>query len=71
MEKQSNIRQMRVLIEVVDAATVKTAGASDDPVDLVALVEQEFGRVGAVLACDAGDEGFFHSIPLSGSIFTP
>jgi hypothetical protein len=29
-------------------------------VDFIALAQQEFGEVGAVLAGDAGDEGFFH-----------
>ena len=31
--------------------------AADHADDLVALVEQELGEVGAVLAGDAGDEG--------------
>ena len=31
--------------------------------DLVALVEQEFGQIRAVLAGDPGDEGFFHGLP--------
>jgi len=60
MEKQSNIRQMRVLIEVVDLAAVKTARAADEAVDLVAFGKKEFGQVRAVLAGDASDERFFH-----------
>jgi hypothetical protein len=32
-------------------------------VDLIALREQIFGQVGAVLAGDAGDECFFHAKP--------
>jgi hypothetical protein len=33
-------------------------------VHLVALVQQQFGEVRAVLAGDAGDECFFHFFPL-------
>ena len=39
---------------------LSVAGAADDAVDLVALVEQQLGEVGAVLAGDAGDEGGRH-----------
>jgi hypothetical protein len=45
-----------VLIEVVDAVGVEQAGAALDAVHFVALVQQEFRQVGAVLAGDAGDE---------------
>jgi hypothetical protein len=32
-------------------------------VDFVALAQQKLGKVGAVLAGDAGDEGFFGHSP--------
>jgi len=48
-----------VLVEVVDAIGVEGGGATDDAVDFVAFLEEEFGEVGAVLAGDAGDEGAF------------
>ena len=51
---------VEVLVEVVDPVGVEGAGPADEAVDLVALAEQEFGQVGAVLAGDAGDECFFH-----------
>src|SRR5205807_424873 len=39
---------------------VERAGAADDPVDLVALGQQQLGQVRAVLAGDAGDERALH-----------
>jgi hypothetical protein len=47
---------VRILVEVVDAVGVEQRAAALDAVHLVALVEQELGEVGAVLAGDAGDE---------------
>jgi len=44
---------------VVDAVGVEEGSAALDAVDFVALAEQKFGEVGAVLAGYAGDEGFF------------
>ncbi len=46
-----------VVVEVVDAPGRERARAADQAVDVVALVEQQLGEVGAVLAGDAGDEG--------------
>jgi hypothetical protein len=37
-------------------------------VDFIALAQQEFGEVGAVLASDAGDEGFLGHISGSATI---
>ncbi|TQD77653.1 hypothetical protein C1H46_036814 [Malus baccata] len=42
-------------VDVVDALGVEVGGPSDQAVDVVAFVEEEFGEVGAVLAGDAGD----------------
>jgi len=50
---------VRVLVEVVDAVGVEQRTAALDAVDFVAFVEQEFSQIGAVLAGNAGDEGFF------------
>jgi len=60
MEKETDVGEMWVLIEVVDATAVQTARAADEAADLVAFGKKEFGQVRAVLAGDAGDEGFFH-----------
>ena len=46
-----------------DALEVEGARPADHAADLVALVEQELGQVGAVLAGDAGDQcSFRHAV---------
>ena len=55
-----------VVVEVVDPVGVEARGAADDAVDLVALLEQELGQVGAVLAGDAGDQGALARSPRRG-----
>jgi hypothetical protein len=37
MEEKPDIRQVRILIEMVDPAAVQTARTADDSVDFVAL----------------------------------
>jgi hypothetical protein len=53
---------MGILIEVVDSIGVKKGGPALDAVDLVAFFQQQFSEIGSVLAGDAGNEGFFHSV---------
>jgi len=55
MKEKAGIREVGVLVEVVDAFGVKCAGTADKSVDFVAFVEEEFGKIGAVLAGYAGD----------------
>ena len=45
MQEQSRVRQVRILIEMVDASAIEAAGAPDETVDFVALFEQEFGQI--------------------------
>ena len=52
---------VRILVEVVDAGGVEQGGAPLDAVDLVALGEQQFGQVGAVLPGDASDQRLLHT----------
>ncbi len=59
MQDEPLIRLMGVLIEVVDPVGVEQRAAALDAVDDVALVQQEFGEIGAVLSGDAGDERGF------------
>jgi hypothetical protein len=47
---------VRVFVQVVDAVGVEQRRTALDAVDFVALLQQELGKVGAVLAGDAGDE---------------
>jgi hypothetical protein len=44
---------------MVQAPRVEGAGAADDAMHFVAFGQQEFGQVGAILAGDADDQGFF------------
>ena len=73
MQEEAHALLVPVAVEVVDAVGVEQAGAALDAVDDVALIEKEFGEVGAVLAGDAGDEGDFgvlcHSVFLQGRVF--
>ncbi len=47
--------------QMVDAAGGEARGAPDHPVDLVAFFQEEFGKIGAVLAGDSGDQrDFWH-----------
>ena len=55
MKEKAGIGEVGVLVEVVDSFGVKCAGAADKAVDFVAFVEEEFSKVGAVLAGYAGD----------------
>ena len=59
MQDELAVGLVRILIEVIDAVGVEERRAALDAVDLVAFVEQELGEVGAVLARDAGDQGYF------------
>ena len=56
VQEQPGLRVVRVTVKVVDARGVERRCAPDQPVHLVALVQQQLGQVGAVLAGDAGDE---------------
>jgi hypothetical protein len=43
---------MRILIEMVDAVCVEKRGTTFNTVHFVALLEQKFGEIGAVLSGD-------------------
>ena len=49
------IGAVRIVVEVIDALGVERAGAADKPVHFIALGEQQFRQVGAVLAGDSGN----------------
>jgi len=63
VEVDPRLGVVEVPVEVIDTIGVEGAGPADKAVDLIALREQKFGQVGAVLAGDAGDECFFHAKP--------
>ena len=54
-----------ILIEVIDAGGVEGGGAAFDAVYGVALLQEEFREIGAVLAGDPSDERLFHGGTLS------
>ena len=56
MQDEAAVADVRILVQVIDPVGVEQRRPALDAVDDVALVEQELGEVGAVLAGDAGDE---------------
>ncbi len=53
---------MWVLVEMIDAVGIEQGAAALDPVDLIALGEQQLGKIGSILSGDAGDQSpFLHS----------
>ena len=59
VKKEADSLFVAILVKMVDAICVEEACAALDAVNDVALVEQEFGKLSAVLAGDAGNEGDF------------
>jgi hypothetical protein len=59
VQREATIHSMRILVQVIDAVGVEQRCAALDAVHLVTLVEQELGKIGAILAGDAGDESGF------------
>ena len=54
--EQVALVQRDPVADVLDAVELLGRGAADHAVDVVALLEQQLGEVGAVLAGDAGDQ---------------
>ena len=59
VEFEVRVVDVWVLVDVVDAPSVEQAAPALDTVDDVALFEQKFGKIGAVLTSDAGYERDF------------
>src|SRR4029078_4653298 len=53
------------LVDVIDALGVERGRTADETVHLVALGQQQFGQVAAVLSGDTGDEGALASCGFS------
>ena len=56
MQDEVAVINMRILIEVVDAARVEAGAAAFDSMNGVALLQQQLSKVGSILSGDAGDE---------------
>ena len=59
VQDEARIGIMRILVEMLDPPGVEARRPTLDAVHLVALGEQQFGEIGAVLAGDAGDQSHF------------
>ena len=55
VQKHSNVVNVRIGVKMIDARSVERAGASDDPVDFVAFLQQQISQVTSVLPGDTGD----------------
>jgi len=51
---------VRVFVEVVDSPRVERGASSDDAPDVIALFQEQFSKIGAVLARYAGNQRLFH-----------
>ena len=60
VQEQMRRAHMRVLVEMVNAFGVERAGATDNPVHLVALGEKKLRQIRTVLPRDPRDERAFH-----------
>jgi hypothetical protein len=53
MEMKPDLRSMRVMVDMINAIGVESAGTADKPVNLVAFVQKKLCQVTAILACNA------------------
>ena len=60
MQNEVLVLHVRVFVDVVHALRVERGSAALDAVNLVALGKKKLRQVRAVLARDAGDEGFLN-----------
>ena len=56
VQKQAFFVDAGVIVERIQTRSFECAAATHDAVDFVAFFQQQLGEVGAVLACDSGDE---------------
>src|SRR6185312_15843315 len=61
MEDEMAVGDVRVLIEVVDAAGVEERSRTLDAMDLIPLLQEKFSEVGSVLSGDSSDDGFLQA----------
>ena len=50
-----------VPVEILNSVRIESAGAPDNAVDDIILLQEEAREVGSVLTCDPGNQSFFHS----------
>ena len=59
MQHKARVTLMRILVEVIDPAGVEAAGPAFDAMHHIALLQQEFRQVAAVLPRDTCDQRGF------------
>jgi len=68
VEKKPGARIVRIGIDMVESGSIEGRCPPDNPMHLVALMEEKLGEIRAVLSSDAGYQRFFwnsvHSPPL-------
>ena len=64
MEYKVPVFAVRGLVEVVDTLGIKKRSPPLDAMYDVPLFEQKLRQIGAVLASNAGDKGFFHFLSI-------
>ena len=60
MKKHPDTVDVRIGLKMIDARRVKRARPANDPVNFVALLEQEIREITSVLTGDTGNKRFFH-----------
>ena len=64
MQDEAHLVLMGIGIEMIDARGVERRRAPFYAMDFIALIQQEFGEIGAVLPGHAGNQGNFLCHPL-------
>ena len=67
MEYKAVSAAMGVSVQMVNSLSIEGRSSSLHAVDLVSLLEEELGEVGAVLPRDAGDQRFLHVVSSASS----
>jgi len=60
-QMKAPVGRMGILINGIKPSRIKRTRTTDDPVNPVAFLQEQFGEIGAVLACDPRDESAFHA----------
>lgn len=69
MQKKPDVLFVAVPVKMVDAAGVEGARPADDAVHFISLLQKELAQIGAVLAGDSGNQGFFHGVTFSRMLY--
>lgn len=59
VQMELSIREVRIAIDIVEAGRVERRGPANDSVDFVSFLQQEFGKIGAVLSGNSSNQCFF------------